>query len=102
MNPNKEYHDLNPDHSRAAWDSILECMLSVCNWVNQAQLKQPWSFTVWCVGAYTPHTHTCTHTHTHTHTHMHTHTHTHTHNTHMHTHTHAHTHTHTHTVTPKR
>jgi len=27
MNSNKEYQDLNPDHSRAAWDSILECML---------------------------------------------------------------------------
>ena len=26
------------------WDSIFECMLSVCNWVNQAQLKQLWSF----------------------------------------------------------
>jgi len=39
-----EYHDLNPDCSRTAWDSILECMLSECNWVNQAQLKQPWSF----------------------------------------------------------
>jgi len=23
----------------AIWDSILECMLSDCNWVNQAQLK---------------------------------------------------------------
>jgi len=44
MNPNKEYHDLNPDHSRAAWNSILECMLSNCKWVNQGQLKQPWSF----------------------------------------------------------
>jgi len=43
MNPNKEYHDLNSDHSRAAWNSILECMLSNCNWVSQAQLKQPWS-----------------------------------------------------------
>ena len=28
MNPIKENHDLNPDHSRAAWDSVLECMLS--------------------------------------------------------------------------
>ena len=44
MNPNKEYHDLNPDCSRAAWDCIIEYMLSNCNWVNQAQLKQPWSF----------------------------------------------------------
>jgi len=49
MNPIKENHDLNPDRSRAAWDSILECMLSNYNWVqqdwvNQAQLKQPWSF----------------------------------------------------------
>ena len=43
MNPNKEHHDLNPDHSRAAWNSILECILSDCNWVNQAQLKQSWS-----------------------------------------------------------
>jgi len=43
MNPNKEYHDLNPNHSRAAWNSILECMLSDCNWVKQAQLKQPCS-----------------------------------------------------------
>jgi len=44
MNPNKEYHDLNPDRSQAAWESILGCMLSKRNWVNQAQLKQPWSF----------------------------------------------------------
>jgi len=44
MNPNKEYHDVNSDHSRAAWTNILECMLSNCNWVNQAHLKQPWSF----------------------------------------------------------
>jgi len=35
MNPIKENHDLNPDRSRAAWDSILECMFSR---VNQAQL----------------------------------------------------------------
>jgi len=34
MNPNKEYHDLNPGHSQAAWNSILECSLSNCNWVN--------------------------------------------------------------------
>ena len=33
MNPIKENHDLNPDRSRAAWDSILECMLSNYNWV---------------------------------------------------------------------
>jgi len=26
------------------YHNILECMLSDCNWVNQAQLKQPWSF----------------------------------------------------------
>ena len=39
-NPNKEYHDLDPSCSWAAWD-ILECMLSDCNWVNQAQLTQP-------------------------------------------------------------
>ena len=50
-------HDLNPDH---AWSqsrpctlelhgiAFLECMLSNCNWVNQAQLRQPWSFTVYC------------------------------------------------------
>ena len=50
MNPNKEYHDLNPDHSRAAWNSILELWFygfQYCNRVNQAQLKQPWSFTVY-------------------------------------------------------
>ena len=34
----------SPECSQAAWDSIFECMLSVCNWVNQAQLKQLWSF----------------------------------------------------------
>jgi len=39
MNPNKEHHDLNPDHSWAAWDSILECMLTNWNWVNLAQLN---------------------------------------------------------------
>jgi len=33
MNPNKEYHDLNPDRSQAAWNYILECMLSNCNWL---------------------------------------------------------------------
>jgi len=44
MNTNKEHHDLSPDRSWAAWDSILECMLSNCNWVNQAQLNNPGLF----------------------------------------------------------
>jgi len=34
MNPIKVFHDLNPDRCRAAWDCILEYMLSNCNWVN--------------------------------------------------------------------
>ena len=43
MNPNEEFHDLNPDCS------YVECMLFNCSWVNQAQLKNPGTFTVmWC------------------------------------------------------
>ena len=58
MNPNKEYRHIDLDCSWATWDqglsahdaplrdSILECMLSDCNWVNQAQLKPAGLFTV--------------------------------------------------------
>jgi len=32
MNPNKEYHDLNPDYSPATRDSILEGCLELVDW----------------------------------------------------------------------
>jgi len=43
---------------RAALHSSLEYMLSNCIWVNQAHLKQPWSFTVTVPLQYT-HTNIC-------------------------------------------
>jgi len=40
MNPNKEYHDLDPGHSWAMWDFIFECMLSELTKLRQPGLLQ--------------------------------------------------------------